>query len=115
MEKMYVCLGRQEFLRSITLEDQAQNLGVNVNDVSADLQRDVNAVVVNGSELREMTPTQIEHILTNFRDVIFARITPQQKLLIIDGCQKLGNTVAALGDTVYDRFPIIFPTFTAET
>lgn len=36
------------------------------------------------------------------RDVVFARTSPQQKLVIVDGCQKLSHCVAVTGDGVND-------------
>ena len=36
------------------------------------------------------------------RDVVFARTSPDQKLVIVDGCQKLSHVVAVTGDGVND-------------
>ncbi len=36
------------------------------------------------------------------RDVIFARTSPEQKYIIVDGCQKLSHVVAVTGDGVND-------------
>jgi len=36
------------------------------------------------------------------RDVVFARTSPDQKLIIVDGCQKLSHVVAVTGDGVND-------------
>lgn len=64
--------------------------------------RDANAAVVHGSDLRDMTPAQIDEILKNHAEIVFARTSPQQKLIIVEGCQRQGQIVAVTGDGVND-------------
>ena len=40
------------------------------------------------------------------KEVVFARTTPSQKLLIVDACQKVGNIVAVTGDGVNDSWSL---------
>jgi len=60
------------------------------------------AIVVHGSELRDMTPAQIDEILAEHTEIVFARTSPQQKLIIVEGCQRQGAIVAVTGDGVND-------------
>lgn len=60
------------------------------------------AAVVHGSDLRDMTPAQIDEILKNHPEIVFARTSPQQKLIIVEGCQRQGQIVAVTGDGVND-------------
>jgi sodium/potassium-transporting ATPase subunit alpha len=57
--------------------------------------------VVTGSELKTLSEAELHEVL-RFEEIIFARTSPQQKLLIVEGCQKLGQIVAVTGDGVND-------------
>merc|ERR1711893_112849 len=82
-----------------TVEDIAARLGVPVSEVNP---RDAHACVVHGSDLRDMTPAQIDNILKYHSEIVFARTSPQQKLIIVEGCQRQGQIVAVTGDGVND-------------
>ena len=64
--------------------------------------RDAKAAVVNGAELRDMEQQTLDVILRHHTEIVFARPSPQQKLIIVEGCQRLGAIVAVTGDGVND-------------
>ncbi|XP_055353100.1 sodium/potassium-transporting ATPase subunit alpha-B-like [Paramacrobiotus metropolitanus] len=82
-----------------TAEDVAHRLGIEVSEVEP---ADAKAIVVHGGELREMKDEDIDSILMNHAEIVFARTSPQQKLIIVEACQRAGAVVAVTGDGVND-------------
>ncbi|XP_055360881.1 sodium/potassium-transporting ATPase subunit alpha-1-like [Betta splendens] len=66
------------------------------------LSRDAKACVIHGGELKDMTSEQLDDVLKHHTEIVFARTSPQQKLIIVEGCQRQGAIVAVTGDGVND-------------
>merc|ERR1711992_176413 len=64
--------------------------------------REAHAAVVHGGELKELGDEQLDEILKYHNEIVFARTSPQQKLIIVEGCQRMGAIVAVTGDGVND-------------
>jgi len=84
---------------SMTVEDLAEKQGKAVSEVNP---RDANAAVVHGGELKDMNQEILDEILMYHNEIVFARTSPQQKLIIVEGCQRMGAIVAVTGDGVND-------------
>ncbi|CAG0901115.1 unnamed protein product [Cyprideis torosa] len=84
---------------SETVEDIAERLHIDIMDVDP---RRATACVVHGQELRDMTESQLDEVLSSYPEIVFARTSPQQKLIIVEGCQRQGAIVAVTGDGVND-------------
>ena len=84
---------------SKTVEELAHEHKISVHCVNPKLAQ---AAVVNGSQLKDMSTEELESILRNYSEIIFARTSPQQKLVIVEACQNLGAIVAVTGDGVND-------------
>jgi len=82
-----------------TVDDIAHRSNIPVKEVDP---RQAKAAVVHGVELRDMTSEQLDDILRHHSEIVFARTSPQQKLIIVEGCQRLGAIVAVTGDGVND-------------
>merc|ERR1712115_485446 len=82
-----------------TVEDIAARTGRPVADINP---RDARAAVVHGGELKDLSEKQIDEILMYHTEIVFARTSPQQKLIIVEGCQRMGAIVAVTGDGVND-------------
>merc|ERR1712223_1333375 len=82
-----------------TVEDIAARRNCDVSQVDP---REARACVVHGGELKDMGEKQIDEILMYHSEIVFARTSPQQKLIIVEGCQRMGAIVAVTGDGVSD-------------
>ncbi|KTF75834.1 hypothetical protein cypCar_00028623 [Cyprinus carpio] len=82
-----------------TVEDIAARLNIPVGEVNP---RDAKACVVHGGELKNMSEEELDDILKHHTEIVFARTSPQQKLIIVEGCQRQGAIVAVTGDGVND-------------
>merc|ERR1712073_211080 len=82
-----------------TVEDIAARTGRDVKDISP---REARAAVVHGGEIKDMDDKHMDEILMNHTEIVFARTSPQQKLIIVEGCQRMGAIVAVAGDGVND-------------
>merc|ERR1712039_298993 len=80
-------------------EDVAARKGVDVKDVNP---REARACVVHGGEIKELSEKALDEILMYHTEIVFARTSPQQKLIIVEGCQRMGAIVAVTGDGVND-------------
>jgi len=78
-----------------TVEDLSEELGLPLDQVNP---RDALAAVVHGSEIKDATEQEIDEILMYHTEIVFARTSPQQKLIIVEGCQRMGAIVAVTGD-----------------
>ncbi|XP_078511557.1 potassium-transporting ATPase alpha chain 1 [Lissotriton helveticus] len=84
---------------SETVEDIAARLRIPVEHVN---KRDARACVINGGQLKDMTTEELVECLKMHPEMVFARTSPQQKLIIVESCQRLGSIVAVTGDGVND-------------
>lgn len=50
--------------------------------------RDAKACVVHGGDLKDLSAEQLDDILKHHTEIVFARTSPQQKLIIVEGCQR---------------------------
>merc|ERR1711902_486280 len=82
-----------------TVEDIAARKNIDVADVNP---REARACVVHGGEIKDMSEKQIDDILMYHTEIVFARTSPQQKLIIVEGCQRMGAIVAVTGDGAND-------------
>merc|ERR1712066_915771 len=86
-----------------TVEDYAEEQGKPVADITKDERRaNCHAAVIHGGELINITDDEIDEILMYHSEIVFARTSPQQKLIIVEGCQRMGAIVAVTGDGVND-------------
>lgn len=56
------------------------------------------AVVITGANLREMNDLVLEKTLQSYKEIVFARTSPQQKLKIVEALQRSKLIVAVTGN-----------------
>merc|ERR1719434_477284 len=82
-----------------TVEDIAARKGIPVSEVNP---REARAAVIHGGEIKDLSEKQLDEVLMYHSEIVFARTSPQQKLIIVEGCQRMGAIVAVTGDGVND-------------
>merc|ERR1719187_667754 len=82
-----------------TVEDIAARRNIPVSEVNP---REARAAVIHGGEIKDLSEKQLDEVLMYHPEIVFARTSPQQKLIIVEGCQRMGAIVAVTGDGVND-------------
>ena len=85
---------------NLTVEEIGSKLNVQPETLDT---KDIKAVVIHGNELKSMSDRQLQSVLRNYEEIVFARTSPQQKLKIVEGVQSINNNIVAVtGDGVND-------------
>jgi len=84
-------------IKEDTVEDIAKRMGVK----PAQVQQQVDAIVVAGDQIKSFVKEDWDRVLGH-KEIVFARTSPQQKLLIVESNQERGWIVAVTGDGVND-------------
>ena len=66
------------------------------------LMKPAQSCLVTGDELKELSSEELDHILMHHQEVILASMSAEQKLDVVESCQRLGAVVAVTGDGVND-------------
>merc|ERR1711950_122520 len=82
-----------------TVEDIAARKNIPVEEVNP---REARAAVIHGGEIKDLSEKALDEVLMYHSEIVFARTSPQQKLIIVEGCQGMGRIVAVTGDGVND-------------
>ncbi|XP_035207126.1 sodium/potassium-transporting ATPase subunit alpha-like isoform X2 [Stegodyphus dumicola] len=82
-----------------TRSELAQRLKINIEDVQPG---SVSAAVIHNDELEDMDSEDLVKLLKTYQEIVFVRITPFQKLQIVEALQSLGEVVAITGDSLED-------------
>lgn len=56
--------------------------------------------MIHGTDLKDYSQEQIDEVLWNHTEIVFARTSPQQKLIIVEGCQRQVNAHPVILDVV---------------
>lgn len=61
-------------------------------------EENVDDRVIHGEDLKKLSDEDWDYLLKKSQTLVFARTTPEQKLLIVEQCQKRGEIVAVTGE-----------------
>jgi len=78
----------------LTAEAIARRIGI--------VRGDKHVRVITGVDLEDMTESDLQAELQKDQDVIFARVAPEHKMVVVTALQGLGQIVAVTGDGVND-------------
>jgi len=84
---------------NLTREEYAKEHNILTSEVPAEKAV---AIVIQGDKLKDLDEKDLDWIITEHKEIVFARTSPQQKLIIVEGCQRNGHIVAVTGDGVND-------------
>nr|BAM20934.1 Na+-ATPase [Neopyropia yezoensis] len=85
-------------IRDPTAEDVARERGIPVEEVD---RSEIKSIVVPGSQIKDLDEADWDRVLAHDQ-IVFARTSPQQKLIIVENNQRLNHIVAVTGDGVND-------------
>merc|ERR1719186_1241390 len=74
----------------ITAAAIAKNVGIITEDVAMKMEmgEETQTAVVNGTTLKDMTKKDLDLLLLKHEEIVFARTSPQQKLIIVEAFQR---------------------------
>ncbi|KAM7210066.1 hypothetical protein V8F06_014554 [Rhypophila decipiens] len=81
--------------------DRSKHESTPLSDENSD-ETPTTSIVLTGSDLITLSPTQWDDLVASYNEVVFARTTPEQKLLIVRELQARHNIVGMTGDGVND-------------
>lgn len=65
-------------------------------------ENESNSCVIHGEELKNLNSEDLDNFISAYSEIVFARTSPQQKLVIVEAFQRSGAIVAVTGDGVND-------------
>jgi magnesium-transporting ATPase (P-type) len=82
------------------------------NNINGGAKQNQNWAVVQGQQISRLTTQQWDQLILHKQSVVFARTTPEQKLLIVEQCQRRGQIIAmTVSETILQQICIFLHIF----
>lgn len=82
-----------------TIEEVARRLALPIQQIDPSLAQ---VTIVHGTDMQQYTPEMLDSLNSSDKEIVYARLTPQQKLQIVESFQRIGSIVASVGDGLND-------------
>lgn len=64
------------------------------------------ALVLTGEAIAKLTKEKLDKLITEYSEIVCARLSPNQKVYIVESCQRAGAVVTMIGDGINDVYAL---------
>lgn len=85
--------------RNVGIIDSESSIDENPISIKSSISK---SALITGDHLNTLSNNRLDEIIKNYKEIVFARTSPKQKLEIVKSCQRVGEFVAVTGNNIND-------------